>query len=155
LTEVRDRWGNKADGLVDWKTSTGISVGRTTDWWLYSCGHFDSRTDYGTGCYFRLDYECPACKKLRVGTTIEFIRYGKPPKHSYDHRDKHSLRGVSVYEVGHDGQPLHVGWHFEFLSRPAYRGRGEIVGWGPDGEPLVKIKEIHRLKSQDEKEGEG
>jgi hypothetical protein len=82
---------------------------------------------------------CQACRTARIGEEIEFIRYGDIPERSYNYRDSTTEDGISVYEVV-DGQPQYVGWHFGISDREVQiRGRGVIVGWGSDGEPLVKI----------------
>jgi hypothetical protein len=32
-----------------------------------------------------------------------------------------------------------VGWYFGFTDRPRHEGIGRVVGYGPDGEPLVRV----------------
>lgn len=73
-----------------------------------------------------------------VGDTIEFVRYGRPVANSKNHRDGTIEDGMSVYML--DGiEVVYVGFCFGIVERPAYRGRGVIVGWGSDGEPLVTV----------------
>lgn len=81
----------------------------------------------------------------QIGDVIDFVRHGEPPKSgvSTNKRDSTAEEGVSVYML-HDGEPEYVGWHFGMWHRPAYSGKGTIVAWGSDGEPIVKIQSIKR-----------
>lgn len=96
---------------------------------------------------------CHECRKERIGASIEFVRFGSVPAEgrSRNHRDGTDEAGVSVYEIK-DGAIEFVGFHFDFVDRPAYRGTGVIVGWGSDGEPLVRPVDVRKLtKAQTEK----
>ena len=75
---------------------------------------------------------CPTCREARIGTEIEFVRFGAPVGRSMNHQTGCAESGMSVYEIG-------VGIiRSEFADRPAYTGRGVIVGYGSDDEPLVR-----------------
>jgi len=75
---------------------------------------------------------CPACREARIGAEIKFVRFGAPVKQSTNHQTGCAETGMSVYEIG-------VGTiRSEFADRPAYTGRGVIVGYGSDDEPLVR-----------------
>jgi hypothetical protein len=119
-------------------------------YYIHECGHSSLCDPWGKGPDRKTSGLCFECRKARVGQIIEFVRYGKPPASgvSWNHRDRTAEEGVSVYEVV-NGQPQHVGWHFGITDRPAYAGKGEIVGWGSDGEPLVKVQSIRRAKNFD------
>lgn len=114
-------------------------------YYVRDCGHKTMKAMWGTGEDTPLSGLCLECREARIGQVIEFVRYGKPPVSgvSQNHRDGYAESGVSVYEVV-NGEPQYVGFHFGFLSRPAYVGKGVIVGWGSDGEPLVEIQSIKR-----------
>ena len=113
----------------------------------HKCGHFSTRDHWKSGPDVLVDSLCVACRAARIGEEIEFARFGRPPAsgQSLNHRDGCAEAGVSVYEVV-GGEPQFCGWYFNFLSRPEYRGRGIITGWGSDGEPLVKILKIRRMR---------
>ncbi len=87
---------------------------------------------------------CAQCQQSRIGEIIDFIRYGEPPLVSQNHREGAMEAGVSVYELI-NGEPVLIGWYFDFLDRPKFKGRGKIVGWGSDGEPLVKIITVWKI----------
>lgn len=114
-------------------------------YYRHSCGHTSTRDPWGRGADLDVRSLCGACQAARVGEEIAFVRYGKPPVSgcSTNHRERTAEAGVSVYELV-EGEPRHVGFHFGITDRPAYHGRGIIVGWGSDGEPLVRI--IGRIK---------
>ena len=122
----------------------------TPDYWVLSCGHHELRSTCGTGEVTPLDSPCHACRSARVGEEIEFIRFGSIPAagRSKNHRDGFSEDGVSVYEVK-GGKADLVGWHFDFLVRPAFTGTGRIVGWGSDGEPLVEVVKSRKAKKSE------
>ena len=103
----------------------------------YACGCEDVGRPFGSGVRDVLGL-CLRCRTARIGEEIEFVRYGNIPKCSVNHRDGTAEAGISVYEIV-DGEPQLVGWHFGITSRQSHRGRGVIVGWGSDGEPLVRI----------------
>jgi hypothetical protein len=92
------------------------------------------------------DVPCKGCQQFRFGETIHFIRYGKFPASgtSYNYRDNKPEAGISVYEIV-DGNIQFVGGCFGCTGRRFYLGDGIIVGWGSDGEPLVKILTIHNV----------
>lgn len=89
---------------------------------------------------------------VEVGDTIEFVRHGTTPKggKSRNHRDGYSEEGVSVYLLSGD-EVVYVGWWFGIATKPAYRGRGVVVGFGSDGEPLVQVLGVRRAKEFDRK----
>jgi hypothetical protein len=132
--KLQDRNGNLMDGVVT------ESWALKNDWYRHECGHLEMKTESpnGLGLYLNTPGQCLACREKRIGTTIDFIRYGKPSSVSFNYRDGSYENGVSVYEL-RDGKPIYSGWYFGFLSRPKYIGKGKIVGWGSDGEPLVRI----------------
>jgi hypothetical protein len=73
-----------------------------------------------------------------IGDVIQFIRHGDAVEFSRNHRDGTMEAGMSVYMLV-DGEVKYVGFWFDIATKPAFRGKGEIVGWGSDGEPLVKL----------------
>ncbi len=113
-------------------------------WYTRDCGHQSLKDAWKNGPSEPLPGICEDCKNSRLGETIEFVRYGRPPVVSRNHRDGYFEEGVSVYELV-NGDPLLVGWYYDFLVRDEYRGQGRIVGWGSDGEPLVKIIKIRKV----------
>jgi hypothetical protein len=90
------------------------------------------------------DFPCRKCSSGYdtniIGTRIEFIRYGAMPVSGFstNHRDGTSEAGVSVYAV-FDGEPRHVGFYYDIVSRTALRGSAICVGLGSDGEPLIDM----------------
>jgi len=122
-------------------------------YYLRDCGHRTERDAWKTGSDERLDGLCLNCRAARVGEVIEFARYGKPPAggQSTNHRERMAEAGISVYEVV-NGEIKFTGWHFGITeSRPAYSGKGRIIGFGSDGEPLVQILSIRRRREFDQK----
>ena len=94
-------------------------------------------------------------KGVKVGDVIDFVRHGTPPQSgkSFNHRDQTEEDGLSVYLLDPETeQPHYVGWYFDISKRPAYRGRGEVVGFGSDGEPLVHVHHIKRDATLDRSE---
>lgn len=87
---------------------------------------------------------------IEIGDEIEFVRHGKAPASgtSTNHRDGTHEKGLSVYMLI-DGQPHYVGYWFVIAQKPAYRGRGVVVGWGSDCEPLVEVISMKRAKEFD------
>lgn len=98
-------------------------------------------------------FESRIRRGVEIGDEIEFVRYGRPPAGgaSRNHRDGFREDGVSVYLLS-GGEVVLVGWYFDIVKRPAYRGRGVVVGWGSDGEPLVRVSRALRDKSFDRTE---
>jgi hypothetical protein len=82
----------------------------------------------------------PPQRSAQIGEIIQFARYGDVPRtgESYDYRDQVGLDGLSVYHII-DGKEDKVGWYFGFTDRPRHEGIGRVVGYGPDGEPLVRV----------------
>lgn len=113
-------------------------------YYTMDCGHQTLRDAWGNQPAETLAGLCKDCKAARIGDQIDFIRFGAAPVVSFNHRDGVAEEGVSVYEIKNGKADL-VGWYFGFTNRPAYRGKGVIVGWGSDGEPLVKIMKIKKL----------
>ena len=85
---------------------------------------------------------------------MTYIRFGMPPENGFstNHLTHELEKGVSVYEaVERDGVLLPIfpslkrsaavslAW---VLDRPCYLVAGEIVGFGSDGEPLMKIQNL-------------
>ena len=129
---------------------------RKLDYYLYTeCGHKlsvcenwkdEDQIEEIPGC-------CYPCRLQRIGSEIEFVRYGNfPAGSSVNHITKEAEGGVSVYEIK-DGRLQLVGFHFGITERrTAFRGTGRIVGWGSDGEPLVEVLTSKKLsKAQLEK----
>ena len=121
-------------------------------YYIRDCGHETLKDMWKSGANVSLSGLCAECKTGRIGETIEFVRYGKPPASgvSRNHREDVAEEGVSVYELK-SGQPDYVGFYFGSAQRPAYAGKGRIVGWGSDGEPLIEINTIRRSKKFDHK----
>ena len=114
---------------------------------VHKCGHFSTNDPWGSGPDVQVYSLCLNCKKSRIGETIEFARFGKPPVsgQSTNHREHTAEDGVSVYEII-NGEIDLVGWHFGITDRVKYVGKGIILGWGSDGEPLVRIIKIRKAK---------
>jgi hypothetical protein len=115
--------------------------------WVMGCGCRETDGTSGPAREVTLRGLCTDCRAARIGQTIRFLRFGHLPASgaSFNHRDRTSEEGVSVYEVIRGRADL-VGWHFDFLGRVAYRGTGVIVGWGSDGEPLVaEVSSLRRI----------
>lgn len=112
--------------------------------WKHTCGHTSTRDPWGRG-ETAIHTVCDDCRQARIGQTIQFARYGKAPASgtSTNHREGTAEIGVSVYEII-AGAIQHVGWHFGITDRALYLGTGVIVGWGSDGEPLVKVVAIKK-----------
>lgn len=92
------------------------------------CGH---TRDWCDGSDIHKGNYCPSCREARIGTEIAYVRFGVPVERSTNWADGTSEAGMSVYEIG-------VGTiRSEFLTRKAYVGKGVIVGYGSDDEPLV------------------
>lgn len=111
---------------------------------------YNSDRKYAAEAELRRRYLDATRRGVKVGDTIDFIRHGRPPEDGYsrNHRDGTEEDGVSVYLI--DGsEVVYVGWYFGIAQRPAYRGRGTVVGFGSDGEPLVRIKSLRRAKRYD------
>lgn len=89
---------------------------------------------------------CFDCRTTRIGTDIEFVRFGTPVEFSRNHADGTAEEGMSCYEIV-DGRAKLTGWHFDITERKAYRGVGTILSWGSDGEPLVKVKTIKPIRA--------
>lgn len=118
-------------------------------YYIRDCGHSTLKDPWKNGPDIRLDGLCMECRAARIGQEIRFVRHGTPPVGaSRNHRDGTHEEGVSVYEIV-NGKPNYIGWYFEISKRPAYSGRGVIVGWGSDGEPLVEVISIRRDKKFD------
>lgn len=95
-----------------------------------------------------------ADSSYRIGEIITFARYGDFPQDGqstchktlgYPYASKFpKLKGISVFEIvnGYEIYPMH--YAALFFERPRITGKGIIVGWGPDGEPLIKIIEIFK-----------
>lgn len=115
-------------------------------YYIRDCGHKTQRDMWGKQEDEKLAGLCQNCKSARIGETIDFLRFGVAPSISTNHRDGTAEDGISVYEIKNGTAEL-VGWHFDFLSRPAFRGTGQIVGWGSDGEPLVRIIKIGQISA--------
>ena len=73
-----------------------------------------------------------------IGDLIDFVRFGTPVEFSTNYRDGLTEDGMSVYMLDGD-EVLFVGFWMGISSRPAFRGRGRIVAWGSDCEPIVKV----------------
>ena|SRR5436190_22806324 len=118
-----------------------------SDWYVYTCGH---KGLAGLSGHREIPCEalCAACRDARIGEVIAFARHGNPPGSgtSRNHREQTGEVGVSVYEVK-GGEIQYCGWYFEIAARPLFLGTGRIVGWGSDGEPLVKILRITKAKT--------
>lgn len=116
--------------------------------WKHTCGHTSTRDPWGRG-ETAIHTVCDDCRAARIGQTIPFARYGKAPASgkSTNHREQTQEAGLSVYEIV-NGKIEHVGWHFGITDRALYLGTGVIVGWGSDGEPLVRVVAIKKATKQ-------
>lgn len=115
------------------------------------CGHLDIDAVLpGTDETRPLRGKCYDCRSSRIGTEITFVRYGHAPEsgRSWDYRDNSPLKGVSVYEIV-QGKRVDAGWIEGITDRgTVIRGRAILVGWGPDGEPLVDWSTVRPLRSR-------
>jgi hypothetical protein len=121
-------------------------------YYRHCCGHTSLYHPWRTEADVPQADPCQACREARIGETIRFARHGAPPvsQRSRNHRDGTDEEGVSVYEIV--GQDIHyTGWYFGIAERPLYLGEGEIVGWGSDGEPLVRMHTIHKATAREKK----
>ncbi len=102
----------------------------------YSCGH---KRDYNPGHNIMAKTICYDCRMSLVGTEIDFIRFGAPPKdgYSYNYQSGRNEIGVSVYLVQNGN--IRDTIRGEFSDRTMYVGKGVMVGTGGDDEPLVEI----------------
>ena len=133
-------------------SETGTNHGGETMQLTYlehKCGHLSLiETDYartGEDKIEKTSKICMECRQSRIGETVSFLRFGAAPEVSFNYRDNTQEDGVSVYEIVNGVADL-VGFYFDFLDRPAYQGTGVITGWGSDGEPLVEIHEIKKIR---------
>ena len=76
----------------------------------------------------------PANKNYKIGDIGTFYRSGEIPKSgkSYNFRDKYYEKGISVYQ-----QPLATSFA-GLQNREWYMGKGKIIDFGSDGEPVIK-----------------
>lgn len=88
----------------------------------------------------------------KIGQEIKFIRYGKPVKNSIDWTNNQNLKGMSVYSLDDNGAAQQT-VRGEFSERKnVYIGKGKVVGYGPDDEPLVTDYTFRKAtKLEDEK----
>lgn len=77
----------------------------------------------------------------KIGSTGVFYRTGAPPKEgrSFNFQKNEYEKGVSVYRTPH---PSSVAG---FQNKPWYRIEGEIIAYGADNEPLVRVIKIQKL----------
>lgn len=118
-------------------------------YYRHRCSHTSLYKPWKSGPDVPCGDLCSACKEARIGEIIEFARHGKAPASGISHnaRDRTAEAGVSVYEIV-KGEIQYCGWWFSIAERPLYRGKGEVVGWGSDGEPLVSIIECGRVEAR-------
>lgn len=89
-----------------------------------------------------------------IGTTIKFIRYGQPVSYSTDWQSGKRLKGMSVYELGETGASKTT-VRGEFSDKPnIYIGRGKVVGYGSDDEPLVSNYTIRKATLEEAERAE-
>ena len=86
----------------------------------------------------------PAADSAPDGS-VRYVRFGKPPKSGFsvNRRDGTAEAGISTHRlIKHNGE-----WHLDHAgggyttrmdTRPTYELAGELVGYGSDGEPLLK-----------------
>jgi hypothetical protein len=87
-----------------------------------------------------------------------FVRFGKCPANgkSRNYRDGVSEKGVSCYAaVIAEDKRIHIEASLTallsgpgFVDRPAYAVRGEQIGRGSDGEPVLRVRGAKRLKGR-------
>ena len=77
--------------------------------------------------------------------SVRYVRFGKPPESGFsvNRRDGTAEAGISTHRlIKHNGE-----WHLDHAgggyttrmdTRPTYELAGELVGYGSDGEPLLK-----------------
>ncbi len=95
-------------------------------------------------------------KQLQGEYEQGFIRFGLPPKSGYSTNwaTGETEPGVSVYKakiyktgtIVIDTPHYSAGTYHSLKNYPMYRVWGEIVGYGADGEPCLKIERIKLLK---------
>lgn len=89
---------------------------------------------------------------------IRYVRFGKPPEsgRSFNPRDNITEEGVSVYkvqltekgwEVIADGRTL--GTVASVSDRDLYFVKGEQIGVGSDGEPILKVSSYRRARADE------
>lgn len=72
-----------------------------------------------------------------LGDVIRVMRYGRPVERSTNWVDNTPLDGMSAYRLDESGKST-APIRGEFADRDsAHIGAGKLVGYGPDGEPLV------------------
>jgi hypothetical protein len=103
---------------------------------LESCGGYWERSHARDERYRRQELERKS--GVAVGDVVKFVRHGNPVEFSTNHQDGTLEVGMSCYLLI-DSEVKYVGFWFDIASRPAFVGSGEVVGWGSDGEPLVKV----------------
>jgi hypothetical protein len=113
-----------------------------SSWYLRECGHRTLRSTWGDDPDEPMIGLCVECRGKLVGSRIRFIRYGDPVEYSTNHREHEVELGMSVYRLGDDGVVELRGFPWEITSRPSHRGTGEMVGWGSDGEPLIRLSSV-------------
>lgn len=121
----------------------------------HECGHQGGTYDaWNTGEDRPAHGLCLACRAARIGEEICFARFGAPPKsgRSRNYREGTPEEGVSCYEMIGGGIQW-IGWYFGMAERPLFMGQGIIVGWGSDGEPLVRVRTIRRATAAQKHEG--
>jgi hypothetical protein len=86
----------------------------------------------------------PAADSAPDGS-VRYVRFGKPPESGFsvNRRDGTAEAGISTHRlIKHNGE-----WHLDHAgggyttrmdTRPTYELAGELVGYGSDGEPLLK-----------------
>ena len=118
------------------------------------CGHLGGFAGW-SGDHQLIPGLCAECRAKRIGESIDFIRFGLPPASgkSTNHASGQAESGISVLEIrgGRADFTGSISALNMIESRPAFLGKGEIVGWGSDGEPLVKIVSLSRKPLLQEK----
>ena len=88
---------------------------------------------------------------------IVFVRFGEIPENgiSYNYRDNRHEPGVSVYPAIKVGKQIRIDMTGMDMStylfvqvRTAYFVKGEVVGYGSDGEPCLKIEKKRKINRE-------
>jgi len=89
---------------------------------------------------------------------IRYIRFGKPPESgkSYNPRDNVTEEGVSVYKVRRAekgweivGDSRTLGTAASVADRDIFFVKGEELGTGSDGEPILKVSSFRKAKADE------
>jgi hypothetical protein len=114
----------------------------------FACGHKPYWNDGCSDDYVAKSL-CYQCLKALIGTEVEFIRFGAPPKsgQSRNHAENKLEAGVSCYLI-QNGKIMDT-VRGEFLDRQPYIGKGVMVDTGSDDEIIVEIITCRKASKRD------